>query len=48
MARLGRAIYDFSLAPQEPATESHALPSMAKGLKFLYLICRKPGRGRGT
>jgi hypothetical protein len=29
------------------AIESHANPSMAKPLKFLYLICRKTGRGRG-
>jgi hypothetical protein len=27
------------------AIESHALASMAKPLKFLYVICRKPGQG---
>jgi hypothetical protein len=38
----------FPLRIQEAALESHARASMAKPLKFLYLICRKRGRGRGT
>jgi hypothetical protein len=38
----------FSLRIKEAALESHTRASMAKGLKFLYLICRKRGRGRGT
>ena len=42
----GDATVAKALGKHDPAaTESHALPSMAKTLKFLYLICRKKGTG---
>src|SRR5262249_6333238 len=43
-----RRNFSLPLRIQEAALEPHGQPSMAKPLKFLYLICRRGARGRGT